>query len=53
MEPSKEVRFEDIYARVPNNQDATLGQVFGDYMTLPPEEDRFWHELSVIDFGEY
>ena len=53
LEPSKEVQFEDVYARIPNNQDATLGQVYGDYMTLPPEEERFWHELSVVDFGKY
>ncbi|AMD17757.1 hypothetical protein TL18_06840 [Methanobrevibacter sp. YE315] len=53
FEPSKVVQFEDIQATIPNNQDATLGQIYGDYMTLPPEEDRFWHNLHDIDFGEY
>lgn len=53
FEPSKEVPFEDTMANIANDQDATLGQIFGDYMTLPPEEDRTWHELSEIDFGKY
>lgn len=51
--PAKLAKFEDICAKIPNNQEATLGQIFGDYMTLPPEEDRFWHILHDIDFGEY
>ena len=53
FEPAKLAKFEDICARIPNNQEATLGQIFGDYMTLPPEEDRVWHVLHDIDFGEY
>lgn len=53
FEPSKEVQFENTLARIANNQGATVGQIFGDYMTLPPEEDRVWHELSEIDFGKY
>ena len=47
------VKFEDIYAKIPNNQEATLGQIFGDYMQLPPEEDRVAHILNEIDFGPY
>ncbi len=53
FKPSKEVKFEDIYVKIPNNQEATLGQIFGDYMTLPPVDDQVCHELNEIDFGEY
>lgn len=53
FKPAKKVKFEDIYAKIPNNQDATLGQIFGDYMQLPPEEDRVAHILNEIDFGRY
>lgn len=53
FKPAKLAKFEDICAKIPNDQEATLGQIFGDYMTLPPEEDRVWHILHDIDFGEY
>lgn len=53
FKPAKKVKFEDIYAKIPNNQEATLGQIFGDYMQLPPEEERFNHVLNEIDFGKY
>lgn len=53
FKPAKEVKFEDIYAKIPNNQEATLGQIFGDYMQLPPEEERVAHILNEIDFGKY
>lgn len=53
FKPAKKVKFEDICANIPNNQEATLGQIFGDYMQLPPEEDRVAHILNEIDFGKY
>ncbi|SEL01590.1 lipopolysaccharide cholinephosphotransferase [Methanobrevibacter gottschalkii] len=53
FKPAKKVKFEDIHVKIPNNQDSTLGQIFGDYMTLPPEEDRVCHELNEINFGKY
>ncbi len=53
FKPAKLVKFEDIYAKIPNNQEATLGQIFGDYMQLPPEEERVAHILNEIDFGKY
>ncbi|WP_406536800.1 phosphorylcholine transferase LicD [Methanobrevibacter sp.] len=53
LKPAKLVKFEDIYAKIPNNQEATLGQIFGDYMQLPPEEERVAHILNEIDFGKY
>lgn len=53
FKPAKKVKFEDIYAKIPNNQEATLGAIFGDYMKLPPEEERVAHVLNEIDFGKY
>ena len=53
FKPAKKVKFEDIEAYIPNNQDATLGQIFGDYMQLPPEEERVAHILNEIEFGKY
>ena len=53
FKPPKLVKFEDIFAKIPNNQEATLGQIFGDYMQLPPEEERVAHILNEIDFGKY
>lgn len=53
FKPAKLAKFEDICAKIPNNQEATLGQIFGDYMQLPPEEERVAHILNEIDFGKY
>ena len=53
FKPAKKVKFEDLDVFVANNQDATLGQIFGDYMQLPPEEERVAHILNEIDFGKY
>lgn len=42
-EPAKMVQFEDIMAPVPGNYDAYLKQIYGDYMTIPKQEDRLQH----------
>lgn len=53
----KEVPFESTTIRVPIGYDEYLTQDFGDYMQLPPEEERFIHSTAVIDleksFREY
>lgn len=38
--PYKLAAFEDQYYPVPNNQDAYLTMMYGDYMTPPPEGKR-------------
>ena len=46
-------RFEDELYPVPEAYDAVLAAQFGDYMTLPPEdqrEDR--HQIVCVDFGD-
>jgi len=43
-------KFEDIEARAPEKYDQFLTRVFGDYMKLPPEEQRIAHHYNeVID----
>ena len=53
FEPHEEVIFEDIIARIPKESDDVLRRLFGDYMKLPPEEERFNHALDTLDFGKY
>ena len=53
-----EMPFEDTTMRVPIGYDNYLRKDFGDYMTLPPEEERIsMHPTAVIDlqksFREY
>ena len=49
----EKVKFEDIYVNVPKNYDKILTELYGDYMQLPPEEDRYNHPIDIIDFGKY
>ena len=51
--PSKKAKFEDIEVNVPNNPDAILTIIYGDYMKLPPEDKRFRPAPENIDFGKY
>lgn len=46
------VEFEDIEVKVPTDCDKYLTVVFGDYMKLPPENERIVHNIDV-DFGPY
>lgn len=47
------VKFEDTYLPVPEKYHQYLTQMFGDYMTLPPEEQRHSQHLKSINFGAY
>ena len=51
--PPKKVQFENIIVNIPNDDYNTLTPIYGDYMQLPPEEDRVAHILNEIDFGPY
>ena len=45
-------KFEDIEVKIPSDWDNYLRIVFGDYMELPPENERIVH-VHEIDFGPY
>ncbi len=49
----RRVEFEDTMLPVANDYDTYLRICFGDYMQLPPEEERQPKHLTKIDFGEY
>lgn len=49
----KYVKFEDTELPVPENFHEYLTQMFGDYMKLPPENQRVGHHLISVDFGKY
>ena len=49
----KYVQFEDAQLPVPEYYHEYLTQMFGDYMQLPPENQRKGFHLISVDFGEY
>lgn len=53
FKPIQKFKFEDIEVNVPNNYDEILTSFYGDYMQLPPLEDRYNHITREIDFGKY
>ena len=53
LNPPKKVKFEDIEAKVPNDYDYVLRLIYGDYMQIPPEEERITHIIENLDFGNY
>lgn len=46
IEPKKFLNYEDLRVTVPNNYDVVLRRYYGDYMKLPPEEERFTSNLD-------
>lgn len=49
--PLKDISFEDITAKIPNNYDTYLKTHYGDYMQLPPENQRYGHKPYKIYLG--
>lgn len=45
--------FEDMMLPVPENYHEYLTQIFGDYMTPPPPEQRVGLHMLNVDFGKY
>lgn len=41
------LEFEGQYFYAPKNYDAILTQLYGDYMTMPREEERVWHAKEI------
>lgn len=53
FENGKMKKFEGIDVRVPQNYDAYLKRVYGNYMQLPPVEDRVTHHYNeIIDINK-
>ena len=48
----EKVTFEGHSFNAPGGYDKYLTQIFGEYMQLPPEDQRHNHYASYIDFGE-
>lgn len=51
--PAIEVPFEDITTKIPKEYDTLLRRGYGDYMQLPPVEQRKNHQLYILDMGKY
>lgn len=51
--PAKTIKYEDIEVNVFQNFDANLKRLYGDYMKMPPKEQRYNHRAAIIDFGAY
>lgn len=52
-ESTKKVKFESIKINVPKDYDTFLKTTYGDYMKLPPKEQRKNHSPDSNDFGPY
>ena len=50
--PTKRMPFEGFMASVPNNPDAMLKGLFGEYMQIPPEEKRRVHSTKIEFYDE-
>lgn len=51
--PALEMPFEDTTIMVPKEYDVILKRNYGNYMELPPVEQRKNHRPSQLDFGPY
>ncbi len=52
FEDYKDVEFEGHLYKIISNPDSLLASVYGDYMQLPPVEERHAHEYDSIYFGK-
>ena len=46
------IKFEDMDVIIPEKYDSYLKHAYGDYMTLPKEEDRVGHGDIIVDFDK-
>lgn len=47
--PSKKYIFEDLMLNGPNNYDAVLKQLYGDYMIPPKDDEKNKHSTEIVD----
>jgi len=50
--PLQKVRFENHYFKIANNTDRFLTELYGDYMKLPPIEQRHNHGYWIFDLNK-
>lgn len=48
--PLRKILFEDLEAYIPGNNEEFLGKVYGDFMQIPPKENRVNHMPYMIQF---
>lgn len=41
--------FEGLKVSIPENTEEHLSYIFGDYMTLPPENERVTHSIQFVE----
>lgn len=50
--PVRDIQFDGLTLMAPHDCDAYLTNLYGDYMQLPPEDERYTHLPVVLDFGD-
>ena len=50
--PVREMEFDGLTVYAPNDCDAYLTELYGDYMSIPAPEKRHKHTPTVLDFGD-
>lgn len=50
--PTIRMPFENISVSVQRNYDSALKKLYGDYMSMPPENKRYNHPPRILDFGD-
>ena len=53
FEKTTKIKFEDILVNIPTEYDKILKGYYGNYMELPPVEERRSHCCGKVDFGDY
>ena len=46
--PAKDGSFEGLTCKIPHAEDTILHSLYGDYMTIPPESERYNHGITVV-----
>ena len=46
--PAKDGSFEGLTCKIPFDEDAILHALYGEYMTIPPEGERYNHGITVV-----